>query len=122
MILYFFMEFLGFQIPLSLPFLLAKHGHSPDFASAMIALFFFVQSVSSGFINYSLRIFDRYTIVAGMIFMMLSLFIIPIFIKIKILIIIGVIIGGLTEGIIQPLIWDKTTKVSPPHKHTQAFG
>ena len=37
MILYFFMEFLGFQIPLSLPFLLAKHGHSPDFASAMIA-------------------------------------------------------------------------------------
>ena len=119
---YFLLCYIQFIIPLLLPFLLIKNGYDERFAALSIALFFFVQSIVDFFLVQMVRLMKKNVVWISFLLNTAALFIIPYFIEHRIAIIIAVIFGGITGGIIEPMIWDKTSHICIQGKKVKVFS
>ena len=108
-------------ISFNLPFLMEEYGLSSGRAGILISLFFLAIMAPGFVLNKIVQVLDRriymvclLMIACGMGIILLS--------RSEILIALGCILNGLSYGIIQPLIYDKTSDVAVPHKVTLALA
>ena len=108
-------------ISFNLPFLMEEYGLSSGRAGILISLFFLAIMAPGFVLNKIVRVLGRriymvclLMIACGMGIILLS--------RSEILIALGCILNGLSYGIIQPLIYDKTSDVAVPHKVTLALA
>ena len=121
MLLYFTVMFFNLQIPICLPFLLAHHGLNTETGGTLVAIFFMVQAVSAFFISNVIRSLRKKTMVFAVTMIATSLLLFPLVTN-EIFYYILAALAGITGGIIEPLVWNKTAKVASPQKSTLAFG
>ena len=95
-------------ISFNLPFLMEEYGLSSGRAGILISLFFLA------IMGRRIYMVCLLMIACGMGIILLS--------RSEILIALGCILNGLSYGIIQPLIYDKTSDVAVPHKVTLALA
>ena len=108
-------------ISFNLPFLMEEYGLSSGRAGILISLFFLAIMAPGFVLNKIVQVLGRriymvclLMIACGMGIILLS--------RSEILIALGCILNGLSYGIIQPLIYDKTSDVAVPHKVTLALA
>ena len=108
-------------ISFNLPFLMEEYGLSSGRAGILISLFFLDIKAPGFVLNRIVQVLGRriymvclLMIACGMGIILLS--------RSEILIALGCILNGLSYGIIQPLIYDKTSDVAVPHKVTLALA
>ena len=108
-------------ISFNLPFLMEEYGLSSGRAGILISLFFLAIMAPGFVLNKIVQVWGRriymvclLMIACGMGIILLS--------RSEILIALGCILNGLSYGIIQPLIYDKTSDVAVPHKVTLALA
>ena len=100
-------------ISFNLPFLMEEYGLSSGRAGILISLFF-LAIMAPGFVGRRIYMVCLLMIACGMGIILLS--------RSEILIALGCVLNGLSYGIIQPLIYDKTSDVAVPHKVTLALA
>ena len=107
-------------ISFNLPFLMEEYGLSSGRAGILISLFFLAIMAPGFVLNRIVQVLGRriymvcLLIACGMGIILLS--------RSEILIALGCVLNGLSYGIIQPLIYDKTSDVAVPHKVTLALA
>ena len=108
-------------ISFNLPFLMEEYGLSSGRAGILISLFFLAIMAPGFVLNRIVQVLGRriymvclLMIACGMGIILLS--------RSEILIALGCVLNGLSYGIIQPLIYDKTSDVAVPHKVTLALA
>jgi len=108
-------------ISFNLPFLMEEYGLSSGRAGILISLFFLAIMAPGFVLNKIMQVLGRriymvclLMIACGMGIILLS--------RSEILIALGCVLNGLSYGIIQPLIYDKTSDVAVPHKVTLALA
>ena len=108
-------------ISFNLPFLMEEYGLSSGRAGILISLFFLAIMAPGFVLNKIVQVLGRriymvclLMIACGMGIILLS--------RSEILIALGCILNGLSYGIIQPLIYDKTSDVAVPQKVTLALA
>lgn len=105
----------------NLPFLMEKHHFSSGNSGLMISLFFLAITVPGFFLDKIVSRFRERTKAYSLLFMALGLALIWIA-PIEWLIIPGCILVGFGYGIIQPMLYDKTTHTALPKKTTLALA
>lgn len=106
---------------LNLPFLMEKHHFSSGNSGLMISLFFLAITVPGFFLDKIVSRFRERTKAYSLLSMALGLALIWIA-PIEWLIIPGCILVGFGYGIIQPMLYDKTTHTALPKKTTLALA
>ena len=108
-------------VSFNLPFLMEEYGLSSGRAGILISLFFLAIMAPGFVLNKIVQMLGRriymiclLLIACGMGTILVS--------RSEILIALGCILNGLAYGIIQPLIYDKTSDVAVPHKVTLALA
>ena len=108
-------------VSFNLPFLMEEYGLSSGRAGILISLFFLAIMAPGFVLNKIVQMLGRriymiclLLIASGMRIILVS--------RSEILIALGCILNGLAYGIIQPLIYDKTSDVAVPHKVTLALA
>ena len=111
MVLYFFVTYSVLAIPLNLPFVMEQYKMDSDSSGAVIAIFFLAITLPGFFIT---KLLDKMgsnvnwinllLTAIGLIVIYASHHIVPF--------IIGAVLAGFGYGIIQPLIYDKTSSIS----------
>lgn len=108
-------------ISFNLPFLMEEYGFSSGRAGILISLFFLAIMAPGFVLNRIVQVLGRHVymiclllIACGMAIILLS--------RWEILIALGCILNGLSYGIIQPLVYDRTSDVAVPHKVTLALA
>lgn len=108
-------------ISFNLPFLMEEYGLSSGRSGILISLFFLAIMAPGFVLNRIVQVLGRHVymiclllIACGMGIILLS--------RSEILIALGCILNGLSYGIIQPLIYDRTSDVAVPHKVTLALA
>lgn len=121
MAFYGLVTYLVIIISFNLPFLMEEYGLSSGRSGILISLFFLAIMAPGFVLNQIVRLLGRRIymicllgIACGMAFILLS--------RSEILIAVGCILNGLAYGVIQPLIYDKTSDVAVPHKVTLALA
>lgn len=105
----------------NLPFLMEKHHFSSGNSGLMISLFFLAITIPGFFLDKIVSRFRERTKAYSLLFMALGLALIWIA-PIEWLIIPGCILVGFGYGIIQPMLYDKTTHTALPQKTTFALA
>ncbi len=108
-------------ISFNLPFLMQSYGYSSGKSGLMISLFFLAIMAPGLFLNNILHFLKSKTILTSLIFIAIGLLVVWIF-KAEWLIALGCIFMGAGYGVIQPLLYDKTSSSSTPQKTTLALG
>lgn len=108
-------------ISFNLPFLMEEYGLSSGRAGILISLFFLAIMAPGFVLNRIVQLLGRriYMICLLLIACGMGLILIS---RSEVLIGVGCILNGLSYGIIQPLVYDKTSDVAVPHKVTLALA
>ena len=108
-------------ISFNLPFLMEEYGLSSGRAGILISLFFLAIMAPGFVLNKIVQVLGRriYMVCLLLIACGMGLILIS---RSETLIALGCILNGLSYGIIQPLIYDKTSDVAVPHKVTLALA
>ena len=111
MLLYFFVTYSVLSVPLNLPFLMEQYKMSSEMSGTVISVFFLAITIPGFFIT---RILDKtQSSVNWLNLLLMAIGLIIIFFSRHIvLFIIGSVLAGFGYGVIQPLIYDKTAKLS----------
>lgn len=105
----------------NLPFLMEKHHFSSGNSGLMISLFFLAITVPGFMLDKIVALFEEHTKAYSLLSMAVGLALIWIAPK-EWLIIPGCILVGLGYGVIQPMLYDKTTHTALPQKATLALA
>ena len=111
MALYLFTTYCVLSIPLNLPFLMEQYKMSSESSSTVISIFFLAITIPGFFITPILDKMKANVERINILLMFLGLFIIFISNSIA-LFIVGAVLAGFGYGVIQPIIYDKTAKIS----------
>ncbi len=111
MLLYFFVTYNVLAIPLNLPFVMEQYKMDSDSSGAVIAIFFLAITIPGFFITKLLDKMDSAVNWINLLLVAIGLIIIYLSHHI-VLFAIGAVLAGLGYGIIQPLIYDKTSTIS----------
>ncbi len=111
MLLYFFVTYNVLAIPLNLPFVMEQYKMDSDSSGAVIAIFFLAITIPGFFIT---KLLDKMGSAVNWINLLLvAIGLIIIYLSHHIVLFaIGAVLAGLGYGIIQPLIYDKTSTIS----------
>lgn len=121
MIVYFIVTYLVLVITFNLPFLIQKHQLSSNESGYMISLFFLAVMAPGFLINQIIARLKDFTITAAFVFIATGL-ILTIVSHISWIMGVGVILTGLGYGVIQPMVYDKTTLTSIHPKNVLVLG
>lgn len=121
MILYFIATYLVLVITFNLPFLMQKHHVSSSESGYIISLFFLAIMIPGFFINQIINILKKSTVTIGFVFIALGL-LLTIVSPVTFIMGLGVSFVGLGYGVIQPIIYDKTTLTSIHKKNVLVLG
>lgn len=108
-------------ISFNLPFLMEEYGLSSGRAGILISLFFLAIMAPGFILNKIVHMLGRKIYMVCLLLVACGMGIILVS-RSEILIALGCILNGLSYGIIQPLIYDKTSDVAVPHKVTLALA
>ena len=108
-------------ISFNLPFLMEEYGLSSGRAGILISLFFLAIMAPGFVLNKIVQALGRRIYMICLLLIACGMGIILVS-RSGILIALGCILNGLAYGIIQPLIYDKTSDVAVPHKVTLALA
>ena len=108
-------------ISFNLPFLMEEYGLSSGRAGILISLFFLAIMAPGFVLNKIMQVLGRrmYMVCLLLIACWMGIILLS---RSEILIALGCVLNGLSYGIIQPLIYDKTSDVAVPHKVTLALA
>ena len=111
MLLYFFVTYSVLAIPLNLPFVMEQYKMDSDSSGAVIAIFFLAITLPGFFIN---KLLDKMGSAVNRINLLLvAIGLIIIYLSHNIVLFaIGATLAGFGYGVIQPLIYDKTSTIS----------
>lgn len=111
MLLYFFVTYNVLAIPLNLPFVMEQYKMDSNSSGAVIAIFFLAITIPGFFIT---KLLDKMGSAVNWINLLLvAIGLIIIYLSHHIVLFaIGAVLAGLGYGIIQPLIYDKTSTIS----------
>lgn len=121
MFFYGVITYIVLAVIFNLPFLMEKHHFSSGNSGLMISLFFLAITVPGFFLDKIVSRFRERTKAYSLLSMALGLALIWIA-PIEWLIIPGCILVGFGYGIIQPMLYDKTTHTALPQKATLALA
>lgn len=121
MFFYGVITYIVLAVIFNLPFLMEKHHFSSGNSGLMISLFFLAITVPGFFLDKIVSRFKERTKAYSLLSMALGLALIWIA-PIEWLIIPGCILVGFGYGIIQPMLYDKTTHTALPQKVTLALA
>ena len=102
-------------VSFNLPFLMEEYGLSSGRAGILISLFFLAIMAPGFVLNKIVQMLGRRIYMICLLLIACGMGIILVS-RSEILIALGCILNGLAYGIIQPLIYDKTSDVAVPHK------
>lgn len=108
-------------ISFNLPFLMEEYGLSSGRAGILISLFFLAIMAPGFVLNKIVQMLGRKIYMVCLLLVACGMGIILVS-RSEVLIALGCILNGLSYGIIQPLIYDKTSDVAVPHKVTLALA
>lgn len=108
-------------ISFNLPFLMEEYGLSSGRAGILISLFFLAIMAPGFVLNKIVQMLGRRIYMVCLLLIACGMGIILVS-RSEILIALGCILNGLAYGIIQPLVYDKTSDVAVPHKVTLALA
>ena len=108
-------------VSFNLPFLMEEYGLSSGRAGILISLFFLAIMAPGFVLNKIVQMLGRRIYMICLLLIACGMGIILVR-RSEILIALGCILNGLAYGIIQPLIYDKTSDVAVPHKVTLALA
>jgi MFS family permease len=111
MVLYFFVTYSVLAIPLNLPFVMEQYKMDSNSSGAVIAIFFLAITLPGFFINKLLDKMGRAVNWINLLLIAIGLIVIYVSHHV-VLLIIGSVLIGFGYGIIQPLIYDKTSLIS----------
>lgn len=121
MLFYGLITYVVLAVTFNLPFLMEAHHFSSGNSGLMISLFFLAIMAPGFLLNDIVRIFGEKTKFYSLFAIAAGLLLIWISPK-EWLIIPGCILVGLGYGVVQPLIYDKTTDTAVPEKTTLALA
>ena len=122
MALYFIMTYATEVVSYYLPFDMEHYGLSTGDVGVATAMFFAAATVAGFFLTRIISVFNSSTIQAAIVLCILGLFITGLFHHAACYIA-GVFIMGLGYGVIQPIIYDKTSYIAPTAaKSTEYFA
>lgn len=119
--LYFAMTYGTEVVSYYLPFSMEHYGLSTGDVGVATAMFFLAATVSGFFLTRAIRFFKQHTMQFAIMLCVIGLFLIPIFPKDYWAYITGVFIMGLGYGVIQPIIYDKTSYVAPTKADSTSY-
>lgn len=108
-------------ISFNLPFLMEEYGLSSGRAGILISLFFLAIMAPGFVLNKIVQTLGRKIYMVCLLLIACGMGIILVS-RSEILIALGCILNGLAYGVIQPLVYDKTSDVAVPHKVTLALA
>lgn len=108
-------------ISFNLPFLMEEYGLSSGRAGILISLFFLAIMAPGFVLNKIVQVLGRKIYMVCLLLVACGMGIILVS-RSEILIALGCVLNGLSYGIVQPLIYDKTSDVAVPHKVTLALA
>ncbi len=119
--LYFLITYITIVVTLNISFVLAKYEIDSSEAGTMISIYFLSVTLPGFYLIKIVRgLKDR--IVYTCFFSIAVGFLLMLFFKEYLLIVLGVFLAGLGYGILQPLIYDKTSLISRSGKTTTALA
>lgn len=120
--LYFLITFLTVIVTLYTPYLIQRHNWSSTLAGTVTSAYFLFIFLPGFGLPYIIKWFKSWTIVASAMMICAGLAFIA-FIPDQGFVILGASLCGLGYGIIQPLMYDKATKIIPdPQKSTETLS
>lgn len=120
-IFYFVITYASLVITFDTAFLFEKYHIKQELAGVSISLFFLAIMLPGLFLNRIITVTRSYTNIICCALMTIGLVIMTTA-KSPSLLILGVILIGLGYGVMQPIIYDKTAIIAPPHLATQALS
>lgn len=118
--LYFVMTYGTEVVSYYLPFTMEHYGLSTGKVGVATAMFFLAATVSGYLLTYAINIFKQKTIQFAIFLCVLGLFLCG-FVHFYWSYIVGVFIMGLGYGVIQPVIYDKTSYVAPTEEQSTSY-
>ena len=119
--LYFIMTYGTEVVSYYLPFSMEHYGLNSGDVGVATAMFFLAATVSGFFLTPAIRIFKKRTMQFAILLCVVGLILIPIFPNDYWAYIVGVFIMGLGYGVIQPVIYDKTSYVAPTKAQSTSY-
>lgn len=121
MLFYFSVTYLVLIIPLNLSFILQEYKMDSSVSGTMIAIFFLAIMLPGFFINKIIRKFKGNTIIISTLLIVAGLCVILLSHK-EWMVALGCFLSGFGYGVIQPLVYEKTTYTSTPETVTLALA
>ena len=119
--LYGMITYICISVSFNLPCLMQEYHLDSGKSGLMISLFFLAVMAPGFFLNYIIKYTKCNTILINLILVAIGLAVVWIF-RSEWLIAIGCIFMGFGYGVIQPLLYEKTTTTALPKKATLALG
>lgn len=119
--LYFTITFTTLVITFYLSFLVERDNFPQELSSIMISLFFLAIMLPGLVLNRIIAKLRSYTIILSLGVIVIGLLLVGTIPDIP-LMLVGVAITGLGYGVLQPIIYDKTAIIAPPHLATRALA
>ncbi|MCH5236604.1 MAG: MFS transporter [Muribaculaceae bacterium] len=119
--LYFIMTYGTEVVSYYLPFSMDHYGLSTGDVGVATAMFFLAATVSGFLLTHFIKMFKQRTMQIAILLCVIGLILIPIFPKDYWAYIVGVFIMGLGYGVIQPVIYDKTSYVAPTEAQSTSY-
>lgn len=121
MLLYLFITYAVLVVSFDSSFLVAKYGMSDRFSGWLIAAFFLAIMLPGLVLNFLIRHLRSYTNWVALVMIALGLAIMG-YTHSGVWLLVGAVAAGFGYGIMQPIIYDKTATVAPPHQATLALS
>lgn len=121
MLVYFMATYLVLVVSFNLPFVIQDYKLSSSYSGSMISLFFLAMMLPGLFINKIIKVLENKVLAFSFAEIAIGLFLIVIF-KSIFIIALGVFMVGSGYGILQPLIYDKTTLAARHDKAVLALA
>jgi MFS family permease len=121
MILYFLITFAVLVVSFYAGFLVDEYKMPSTFSGWLISLFFLAIVVPGFFLNRIIGLLRSYSNIVSLAIMSIGLLLFGLG-KSPSAMVIGSIMAGLGYGIMQPIIYDKTAIIAPPHLATLALS
>lgn len=119
--LYFIMTYGTEVVSYYLPFSMKHYGLSTGDVGVATAMFFLAATVSGFLLTHIITIFKKKTMQVAILLCVIGLILVPIFPSKYGIYIIGVFIMGLGYGVVQPVIYDKTSYVAPTEAQSTSY-
>ena len=121
MLFYGLVTYLAVIVSLNLPFLVEERGAESSLSGTYISLFFLAIMAPGFILNHIIDIFGRTTQMWSLLFIAVGLGMIVWFTN-DWLVGLGCILTGFGYGVIQPIMYDRTTHIALPRKATFALA